>query len=140
MTAHREHSPSPDRKSLLAAFHAVREGLLSNDVECLRELYADDFRSHSIRGDVEGREAVLEAFMPAGVRIEMFEIEDLSVEVIGAAGILTGLGRMSGRYDDKEFRHHVRFVDIFLWRDGRWRYHFSQSTEVAPDPSASDEG
>jgi len=47
---------------------------------------------------------------------------------------------MGGRYENTEFRHRVRFVDIFLRRDGRWRYYFSQSTEVAPDPSAPDEG
>ena len=132
--------PQPDRESLLAAFHAVRAGLLSNDTEALDELYAEDFRSHSIRGDVEGREAVLEAFKPGGVRLEMFEVEGLAVEVIGEIGLLTGLGSMSGRYDDMEFRHRVRFVDIFLWRAGRWLYRFSQSTEIEPDPSFRDAG
>lgn len=134
-------SPStPGREGLLAAFEAVRAALLSNDTECLRELYDEAFRSHSIRGDVEGREAVLEAFRPGGVRLEMFEIEDLSVETIGEVGILTGLGWMSGRSDNTEFRHRIRFVDVFIRRDGRWRYHFSQSTEVVPDPASLDEG
>jgi hypothetical protein len=41
---------------------------------------------------------------------------------------------MSGRSDNTEFRHRVRFVDVFLWRDGRWGYHFSQSTEIVPEP------
>jgi len=128
--------PQADRENLTDAFQAVRDGLLSNDTESLRELYDEDFRSHSIRGEVEGREAVLEAFKPGGIRLEMFEIEDLAVEVHGEVGILTGLGSMSGRSDNTEFRHRVRFVDVFLWRDGRWRYHFSQSTEVASDPSS----
>jgi len=140
MTANSETAASPDRESLLAAFHAVREGLLSNDVERLREIYAEDFRSHSVRGDVEGLEAVLEVFKPGGVRLDTFEVEDLTVEAKGEVGILTGLGLMGGRYENTEFRHRVRFVDIFLRRDGRWRYYFSQSTEVAPDPSAPDEG
>jgi len=134
MTAAREPLPPADRKSLLDAFHAVRDALLSNDMERLRDLYGEDFRSHSIRGEVEGREAVLEAFKPGGIRLEMFEIEDLSVETIGDVGLLTGLGSMSGRSDNAEFRHRVRFIDVFLRRDGRWRYHFSQSTEVSPDP------
>jgi ketosteroid isomerase-like protein len=125
--------PQPDRASLLAAFRAVRDGLMTNDPARLRELYAEDFRSHTIRGDIEGREAVLEAFKPGGVRLDMFEAEDLAVELNGEVGILTGLGSISGRYETTEFRHRVRFVDIFLWRDGRWRYHFSQSTEVMPE-------
>jgi ketosteroid isomerase-like protein len=132
--------PKADRESLLDAFHAVRDALLSNDTESLRELYDEDFRSHSVRGEVEGREAVLEAFRPGGIRLEMFEIEDLAVEIRGEVGILTGLGSMSGRSDKTEFRHRVRFVDVFLRRDGRWRYHFSQSTEVVPDPSSPDQG
>lgn len=126
-----------DRESLLAAFRAVRDALLAGDTEALRDLYAVDFRSHSIRGDVEGRAAVLEAYAPGGVRLEMFEVEDLAVEVVGGVGLLTGLGSVSGRYDETEFRHRVRFVDIFLWRDGRWRYRFSQSTEIVPGPSSS---
>ena len=134
MTAAREPLPPADRESLLDAFHAVREALLSNDTESLRDLYDEDFRSHSTRGEVEGREAVLEAFKPGGIRLEMFEIEDLAVETIGDVGLLTGLGSMSGRSGNAEFRHRVRFVDVFLRRDGRWRYHFSQSTEVVPEP------
>jgi ketosteroid isomerase-like protein len=133
MTVDREAPSRPDRESLMAAFRAVQQGLLANDTETLRALYAEDFRSHSLRGEVEGRQAVLEAFGPAGVHLEMFEVEDLSVEVKGEVGILTGLGQMSGRADGAEFRHRVRFVDIFLWRGGRWRYWFSQSTEIVPE-------
>ena len=123
----------PDREGLLAAFHAVRDALLAGDAEALRALYADDFRSHSIRGEVEGRQAVLDAYGPSGLSLDMFEVEDLAVEVIGEVGLLTGLGSISGRYDAAEFRHRVRFVDIYLWREGRWRFYFSQSTEIASD-------
>lgn len=138
MTVDREPPPpQPDRQGLLAAFHAVRDGLLSNDTAALEKLYAEDFRSHSLRGEAEGREAVFEAFGPGGVKLDVFEVEDLAVEVLGEVGLLTGLGSISGSYDRTEFRHRVRFVDIFVWREGRWRYHFSQSTEIAPDASAA---
>jgi ketosteroid isomerase-like protein len=123
-----------DREGLLEAFRSVRDALLAGDTGAVRELYAEDFRSHSLHGDVEGREAVLEAFAPGGVSLEMFEVEDLEVEIFGEVGILTGLGSISGRVERKEFRHRVRFVDIFVRREGRWRYHFSQSTEIAAGP------
>ena len=140
MTVGPKSASVPGREGLLAAFRAVRDALLAADMEALQDLYAEDFRSHSVRGDVEGRAAVLEAYGPGGVRLDMFEVEDLAVEVIGEVGLLTGLGSISGRYDDAEFRHRVRFVDIFLRRDGRWRYYFSQSTEVVPAPSSSNGG
>ena len=130
----------PDREGLLAAFRAVRDALLAGDTGALRDLYAADFRSHSLRGEVEGLDAVLEAYGPGGVRLDMFEAEDLAVEIAGGAGVLTGLGSVSGRWDATEFRHRVRFVDIFLWRDGRWRYWFSQSTEIVPDGPSSGGG
>jgi hypothetical protein len=141
MAVDRQQPPQqPDRQGLLAAFHAVRGALLSNDTEALDKLYDDDFRSHSIYGDVESREAVLGAFGPGGVRLDMFEVEDLAVEVNGEVGIMTGLGWLSGRAEGAEFRHRVRFVDIFVWRGGRWRYHFSQSTEIVPGGPASGGG
>lgn len=129
-----------DRDSLLAAFHAVRDALLAGDTAAIRGIYAEGFRSHSLVGEVEGRESVLAAFGPGGVALDMFEVEDLAVEIFGDVGILTGLGSISGRFDRTEFRHRVRFVDIFLRRDGLWRYHFSQSTEIVPDQPARGEG
>jgi ketosteroid isomerase-like protein len=128
----------PGREGLLAAFRAVRDALVAGDRAAILELYAEDFRSHSLRGDVEGRDAVLEAFGPGGVKLDMFEVEDLAVEVFGDVGLLTGLGQISGRFEKTEFRHRVRFVDIFLRRDGRWRYHFSQSTEITAEPEPAD--
>jgi ketosteroid isomerase-like protein len=129
-----------DRESLLTAFRAVRDALLAGDTEAIRDLYDEDFRSHSLSGEIEGREEALEAFGPGGVRLEMFEVEDLTAEIFGEVGILTGLGSIGGRFDKKEFRHRVRFVDVFLRRDGRWRYHFSQSTEIAAGPAYPEAG
>jgi hypothetical protein len=124
------------REGLLAAFRAVRDALLAGDPTVLRELYDEGFRCHSLLGDVEGRQAVLAAYGRGGVHLDIFEVEDLTVEVFGDVGILTGLGSISGRYEATEFRHRARFVDIFLRRDGRWRYHFSQSTEIAGQPES----
>lgn len=129
-----------NREGLLAAFQAVRRALLSCDVESLRDLYDEEFRSHTVQGGVEGRAAVLDAYGPGGVRLDVFEVEDLTAEVFGDVGLLTGLGSVSGSYDKTEFRHRVRFADIYLWRDGRWRFHFSQSTEIAPDNPQAGEG
>ncbi|MCK7491940.1 MAG: nuclear transport factor 2 family protein [Comamonadaceae bacterium] len=83
---------------------------------------------------------MLDAYGPGGVRLDVFEVEDVTVEVFGEVGLLTGLGSISGSYDATEFRHRVRFVDIYLRRDGRWRYCFSQSTEIALDDARPGEG
>lgn len=137
MSADPKNAASPGRDGLLAAFRAVRDALLARDVPVLRELYAEDFRAHSLQGGVEDRGAVLAAYGQGGVHLDLFEVEDLSVEVFGEVGILTGLGSISGSYERTEFRHRVRFVDIFVRRDGRWRYRFSQSTEVLPGEELS---
>ncbi len=141
MTFNPSNNPAAARRDgLLAAFRAVRDALLAGDTEALREIYAEDFRSHSLHGDVEGRAAVLDAYGPGGVRLDVFEVEDLTAEVFGEVGLLTGLGSISGSYDAAEFRHRVRFVDIYLQRDGRWRYYLSQSTEIVPGNSQAAEG
>lgn len=136
MTVDPKDASAPGREGLLAAFRAVRDAQMAGDPAVLRELYDEDFRSHSLCGEVEGRDAVLEAFRPGGVQLDMFEVEDLAVEVFGDVGVLTGLGSISGWLERAEFRHRVRFVDIFVRRDGRWRYHFSQSTEISAEPEA----
>jgi hypothetical protein len=138
MTTDSKSVSAPDRAGLLAAFRGVRDALLAGDTASLRDLYAEDFRCHSLQGDVEGRQAVLDAYGPGGVRLEIFEVEDLAAEVFSEVGLLTGLGSISGHYEKTEFRHRVRFVDVYLWCGGRWRYHFSQSTEVVPDMNSGD--
>jgi hypothetical protein len=50
--------------------------------------------------------------------------------VLGPIGIVRGRGHMRGSYAGSAFEHHVLFTDIFIFRDERWQYYKSHSTEI----------
>jgi len=115
----------------MLAFDAVRRALLACDAAAIEELYAEDYEDLGIRGETADKKAVLECFKPGAIKIGTFACRDVRAEVIGTIGIVRGKGHIRGAVDGGAFEHHVVFTDIFIFRDSRWRYFRSQSTEIA---------
>jgi hypothetical protein len=118
------------KDSLMEAFNAVRDAMLACDTAGIRELYAGEYEDFGIRGEITGRDAVLQCYRPGGVEIEEFTCHDVRCEVFGAIGIVRGKGHIKGRFAVSVFEHHVLFTDIFIFRDSRWQYYKSHSTEI----------
>ena len=87
-----------ERDDLLEAFHAFQNALLSNDSEVLDRLLAHDYRGFSIRGELEERQAVLDAWGPGGISMDESSYENLQVEIRGPVGIITGNGFVAGTF------------------------------------------
>ncbi len=121
-----------EEADLRATFTAIGRALGENDVPALERLYAEDYQGHDIRGEVEDRATILGAFSPGGVHDYRLEEAAFTAEVQRDVGLVTGCGTVSGRWGDTAFRHRVRFLEIYLWRDGRWQCYRSQSTEIQP--------
>jgi hypothetical protein len=116
--------------SLMLAFNAVKDALMACDTERILELVAEEYEDFGIRGETAGRDVILEWFKPGGVQIEAFDCREVRPEVFGDIGIVRGKGHIKGRFADSVFEHHVVFTDIFLFRDVRWQYYKSHSTEI----------
>lgn len=76
---------------------------------------------------------ILEAYQPGAIKLEYFEVIDQNAEVFGGVGIISGTGYVKGSYGEHEFEHHIRFTDIYLSRDGKWRCFRSHATELPSD-------
>jgi len=114
----------------MEAFNAVKDALLACDAVKIKELYAVDYEDFGIRGEIADKNAILECFKPGGIAIEKFVSEDIRVEEIGAVGIIRGKGYIKGRYTNTFFEHKLLFTDIFIFRESRWQYYRSHSTEI----------
>jgi ketosteroid isomerase-like protein len=117
-------------EQLLSAFERFKKALFDSDVAALRALIADDYRGFDPQGRPQSREMMLEAYRPGGVVLDRYDVEDLRTRVIGDVGIITGTGRVEGRYAECRFAHHVRFVDLYVHRDGRWQLYLGQVTPL----------
>jgi hypothetical protein len=118
------------KEALLSVFHRFRDALFACDGETLDALLADDYRSYNLRGQLEDRTMVLNAYRPGGVELTDFEISELRIEVFSEVGILTGKGYVAGRWEGEPWSHHLRFCDIYVDRDGTWQILLSHATPV----------
>jgi hypothetical protein len=119
--------------TLVAVFHEFRDALFASDVEVLDRILAADYRGYNLQGHLEGREVVLEAYAPGAVSLEVFDVEELQVDLVGEVGMLTGKGYIAGSYAGEPWQHHLRFCDIYLDREGAWELFLAQATPMEPD-------
>jgi ketosteroid isomerase-like protein len=117
-------------EELLTAFYEIRDALCAPDPAALEHLIAEDYRGFDLRGDIEQRQTILDSFVPGKAKLTKFELDEIDTQVFGEIGLVTGLGRIAGVYEDDRFHHTVRFCDVLVMRDSRWQLLFTQNTEV----------
>ncbi len=128
------------RDGLLRAFHTFQNALLSNDTETLDQLMAPDYRGFSIRGELEDRQAVLDAWGPGGVSMDESSTEDLQLDIRGNVGIVTGNGFVRGTYQGEVWQHYIHFCDLYVETENGWRILLSHGTETNPPASGPTSG
>jgi hypothetical protein len=115
---------------ILSAFFAFRDALMTCDTQALESLLASDYRSYNLQGHLEGREVVLGAYVPGITTLEEWEMEELEVEVFSEVGVITGKGFVAGKWQGQPWSHHLRFMDVWVIREGRWQILLSQATPM----------
>ena len=117
-------------EQLLQSFERLRKALFDCDADAIREMLAEDYVGFDPQGQVQDKKMILEAYCPGGVELNRYDVEDLEARIIEKVGIITGRGSIQGRYAESEFAHHVRFLDVYIHRDGLWRLYLSQVTPL----------
>jgi len=90
---------------------------IEGDREALEEILAAEYVTHSEGGGVEDRADYLKNLSP-NPAIESQEFEDSTVAVAAGRAVLTGVTIV--KFADERIVRY-RFVDTFVWRDGRWQ-------------------
>lgn len=103
-----------------------------NDVDFVRAVLADEYVStyeDGSQGDKERELALVRSF---NQRIDESSIQDFAVRVYGDAAVVRFARHMVGPRNGQRHEVTFRYVDVFVWRDGRWQCVTSQSTRVGP--------
>jgi hypothetical protein len=117
-------------EQLLLTFEKFRKALFDSDTQALREMIGEDYQGFDLHGQPQDMKMILDAYCPGGVKLDSYDVEDLDTRIIENVGIITGTGRIQGTYAGHKFGHHVRFLDLYVQRDGRWRLCMSQVTPL----------
>jgi hypothetical protein len=119
-----------DRISLLETFDKLRDALFANDVNELNLLIANEYVGFDPLGNPQDKKMSLDTYQPGGAKLERYEVEEVEVRLIGEVGIITGKGYISGTFEEFEFEHNLRFLDLYVHRELRWQLYLSQVTQL----------
>jgi ketosteroid isomerase-like protein len=116
--------------SLLDAAQRLAEAERRGDPRVLEELMSADYKGYDPAGRPQDRSGVVRAYADGEVRVTALGQSDLRVRVIGEVGLVTGVSAFQGRQRDQPFDFRLRFLDVYVWRDGRWQLIASQDTRL----------
>ncbi len=119
-----------EKKNLLDTFNKLRDALFSNDVQILKEFMVEEYVGYDPQGNPQDLKMTLEAYQPGGARLDTYDVEEIETRVIGEMGIITGKGYIHGTFAECEFEHNLRFLDLYILREGKWLLYLSQVTEI----------
>ena len=122
-------TPPTDEATVLADLteleHQWTVANINADKKALDRILADDYAGTPLDGQTQGKAEYLQTIERDTVT-QKWEFEDLEVDLVGDRATLTGLVRFQIENKEREFR----FVDKFVWRDGRWQATGSVVTPV----------
>jgi ketosteroid isomerase-like protein len=108
--------------------------LTRGDAAALQALLVNDFVLIDVMRGAEVSKAELVAAVGGGaLRFDAVEVVASRVRRYGAAGVVTGETRMSGRVGEARWSARSRYTHVFIERDGRWQLASAQGTAIAGD-------
>ena len=119
-----------DQERLLETFSLFREALLTNDTRVLESLIADDYIGYDPLGNPQDKKLSVDAYQPGCAKLDRYEVTDVETRMLGQVGVITGKGDLHGEFAGEEFEHKLRFLDLYVHRDGRWQLYLSQLTTI----------
>jgi hypothetical protein len=124
-----DSSAPTDEAAVLAALteleHEWTVANINADKSTLNRILADDYAGTTFDGKTQGKAEYLNT-IERDTTIKNWEFDDLEVDLLGDRATLTGVVRFELPDGEREFR----FVDKFVWRDGRWQATGSVVTPV----------
>lgn len=109
----------------------IREAMIANDAEVLRLHVAEDYRGSDAGGRTHDRDMMLAAYGPGGITLDTLEITEIEARGWENTVLLEGEAKISGHWEDQQFGHTLRFLDVYTRRNNRWLLIASQSTDIA---------
>jgi ketosteroid isomerase-like protein len=122
---------SDAEEELLKVEKEFAETIVSNDLEGLGRLVADDWIIIDPNGEIVDRARFFEVIKSGSLTHDIMESEDLRVRVHGDSAVVTAVTRTKGKFMGQEFSTQERATDVFVKRDGRWRCVLTHLTRVA---------
>ncbi len=104
----------------------------NKDVGAIEKMLADEYQYTDKDGKIKNKAEDLASYQENRGKLEMFEIADQKVNVLGNnSAVETGIVRFKGiDKDGKPFEGSERYTTTWVWRNGRWQIAADHTSEI----------
>jgi ketosteroid isomerase-like protein len=110
-----------------AAFHR-------RDVAFIANILADEFVATYADGSRADKAKELTLAAEFDQQIDSSTLDEFTVKVYGDAAVVRFTQHLVGPSQGRRLELTFRYIDVFVWRDGKWQSVASQSTKVTVSP------
>ncbi len=124
VTANAQESTEATKSKIIALEQAWNQAYKSADTRALDALLDNAIVLVNDDGSVQAKAEFLAAVKTAGAQSssqqQQVAPESLSVHVFGTTAIASGVMRVKGVEGGKTYSRRERFIDTWIYRDGKW--------------------
>jgi hypothetical protein len=113
-----------------AAETARSQALLRADTVALSRMVASEFIEISRLGLIRTKADNIRDIASGDLRLLTIKYDSLTVRIYGEAAVLTGIADNTGTFRGIPFGGKIRYMRIFVRRDGRWQAVAMQQTPL----------
>ena len=123
-----------DREALIQLERDWDEAFRSKDVAFVDNVLAEEFMATYGDGTRVDRAQELEMIATFNLQIDSSTVDDFTVNLYDDAAVVWFTQHMVGPSQGQTLELTYRYMDVFVFRDGRWQCVASQSTQVTDAP------
>jgi ketosteroid isomerase-like protein len=106
------------------------QALLRADTAALSRMVADEFIEISRLGQLRTKADNIRDIASGALRLTSVKYDSLAVRIYGDIAVLTGIADNTGTFRGFPFSGKIRYMRIFVRRDGRWQAVAMQQTPL----------
>ena len=123
-------APAELPPDLAAALSSYDRAHYESDLPRLASLVTDDYVLVNSDASVENKEQFLADFRLPGFKIEPYAREQSINKVWDCGAVTAATVRLSWTQDGAKHTRALRYADVWIKKNGRWRVTFTQVTRV----------
>lgn len=123
-------TPRPAGDSVVVLEDAWNDARLHGDAVRVADLLSDDWALTHVDGRVERKDSYVRDIAAHDRQIQSIEIRDRQIRVYDDVAVVTGEAVQRGLRRGELRSGRLRFIHVWVRRDGTWRMVASQSTEM----------
>ena len=108
------------------------DAMQMNDVAFVNNILAPEYIATHDDGTRVDKTRELQLVERFNAQVDEWIVEDFTIKVYGETAVVWFTHRMTGPVQGKPTQIVVRYMDVFVMRDGKWLCVGSQSTKVSP--------